>query len=285
MPTGKGSDSRKRTAPLATGSAASRCGAAAAARGRLRWRLKSSARAATGRSTALAGPTSSPARVAALRKTAWPRRAVGVAPAPIWGVCHWHRPARPRRDVEREQPLVVPRRAPIRANRRFLAFAADTRDPACHSARARWLQRRVTAGSRLRRAERRHAARWLRGGAGLTGSGFRLASRNAGLLGAVAERHELAILRHRVLVLLAKEPVLDQKIDAWWKGVRDVRVLELEESDGSGVLLAAKHELGFLFAPGFVAPDRHQYREQDPHDGEGHQEGRHRVSTLVGLTA
>jgi len=34
-----------------------------------------------------------------------------------------------------------------------------------------------------------------------------------------------------------------------------------------------------------VAPDRHQDSQQDPHDRERDQEGRHRVSALVVLTA
>ena len=62
-------------------------------------------------------------------------------------------------------------------------------------------------------------------------------------------------------------------------------VLELEKRYGSRVLLAPKHELGFLFALRLVAPDRHQNRQQDSHDRERDQEGRHRVSALVVLTA
>ncbi len=62
-------------------------------------------------------------------------------------------------------------------------------------------------------------------------------------------------------------------------------VLELEKGYGSRVLLAAKHELGFLFALRLVAPDRHQDRQQDAHDRERDQQGRHRVSALIVLTA
>jgi hypothetical protein len=282
MPTGKVSNLVQATALLEAGSATSR----GAASWRLRRRLESAARATTARATALTGTVAlaeaTPARVATLRQAAWPHWVVGVASTAIGGVCHRQSTARPRRDVERKQPLVVSRRAPVRTDRRLLALAANARNAACHSARAGWLQWRVTSAGWLSGVRRREAALTS---AGLGRAGLRLAAWYPGLLGAEAKRHELAVLRHRVLVFLAQESVLNQKVDAGRKRVRDVLVLELEKGYRSRVLLAAKHELGFLFPLRLVAPDRHQDRQQDSHNREGYQEGRHRVSALSALTA
>jgi hypothetical protein len=284
MPTGKVSNSVKAPPPLAARSAAARVCGATAARWRLRGRRKSAARAATARATALTGTAAlaeaTPARVTTLRKAAWSRWVIGVASTAVWRVCHRHRAARTRRDVEREQPLVVSRGAPVRTDRRLLALAANPRNPASTASR---LQRRVASAGRLNRAGRLKSAGLTR--SRLSGAGLLLSARDARCLGAEAERQELAVLRHRVLVFLAQESVLDQKVDAWRERVRDVLVLELEKGDRSRVLLAAKHELGFLFALRLVAPDRHQDRQQNSHDREGHQKGCHRVSALTVLTA
>ena len=82
MPTGKVIDFGKATTPLAAGSAASRVCGAAAARWRLRGRLKSAARAASARATALTGTAAlaeaTPARVTTLGKAAWSRWVIGV---------------------------------------------------------------------------------------------------------------------------------------------------------------------------------------------------------------
>jgi hypothetical protein len=280
MPTGKVIDFGKATTPLAAGSAASRVCGAAAARWRLRGRLKSAARAATALTGTAALAEATPARVTTLRKAAWARWVIGVASTAVWRVCHRHRPARTRRDVEREQPLVVSRGAPVRTDRRLLALAANARNTAPTASR---LRRCVASAGRLNRAGRRKDAGLTR--SRLSGAGLWLSARDARCLGAEAERHELAILRHRILVFPAQEPVLDQKVDARRKRVRDVLVLELEKGDRPRVLLAAKDQLGFFFALRLVAPDRHQDRQQDSHNREGHQKGRHRVSALTLLTA
>ena len=109
-------------------------------------------------------------------------------------------------------------------------------------------------------------------------------SRYPRLLRAELQRHELAVFRHRVLVFLAQEPVLDQKVDARGKGVRQVGVLEPEEGDRARVLLAAENELGLLFPLRLVTPDRHRDRQQNGHDGERDEQRRHGISALRVVT-
>ena len=208
------------------------------------------------------GATAPRTSSAAGRKAARPDvRVGGVVASTVGRVCHRHRAAGPRRDVERERPLVVSRCAAVGADRRVRALTAHA-----HHA----------AGGRGVRLRRRIASTCRRSGSGRV---------DAGLLAADADQLELARGRHRVLVLLAQEPSLDERVDARGKGVRDVRVLESEESDRAGVLLATKDELGFFFASGFVPPDRHRDRQQDRHDDESDQQGSHGVPALGVLTA
>ena len=176
-----------------------------------------------------------------------------ISTTPVVGVAQRHRSARSRRDVEGERPLVVSRRSAVSANRRFLALAADA-----HHAAGDRRGRRVASAS----------GRWWRDRV------------DAGLLTTDANHLELAALRHRVLVLLAQEPTLDERVDARREGIGDVRVLGSKEGDGAGVLLAAEDELGFFLPLRLVPPDRHRHRHQNRHDGERDEQGRHRVPAL-----
>jgi hypothetical protein len=85
------------------------------------------------------------------------------------------------------------------------------------------------------------------------------------------------VIRDRVFVLLAQEPLLDERIDAGWERVG---VPALEEPDSAGVLFAAKDELFFLLALRHLLPCRHDDCEEHGHDAHGDQKGRHCVTRL-----
>jgi len=103
---------------------------------------------------------------------------------------------------------------------------------------------------------------------------------NAGLL--ASDRHDLefAVRAHRVFVLLPKISPVYEHVEARWKGVRHVGVLESVQGDRPRVLLAAEDKLGLLFASGLMPPDRHRDREQNGHNGQRNQQGSHCVSLL-----
>jgi len=252
---------------LETTSAAARTGATRPARRgwRRRWE---SARPDVGTAPALPGIGAAPTS-----PTRREVRVVGVvAAAAVGRVGHRHRPAGARRDVERERPLVVSRGTAVAANRGLRALASN----ANHS-----------AGDRAARLQRARLQRSVAPGSGGLSGARSCGTRSVDpwLLAGAADQGELAVGRHRVLVLLAQEPALDERVDARGKGIRDVRVFEFEESDRAGVLLATEDQLGFFFASRFVPPDRHRDRQQDRHDGESNQQGRHRVPALRVLTA
>ena len=128
---------------------------------------------------------------------------VGVA-STVGRVGHRHRTAGARRDVERELPLVVSRRAAVRSDGRFLALAANARS--CR--RATWhgrLHGWTACCCCPRPASVARLGLSRLSGVRLTGAGTRV---DAWLLRAELQRHELAVLGHRVLVFLAQEPVL-----------------------------------------------------------------------------
>ena len=209
------------------------------------------ARAASRTPVALAAPGERPRRCR-------------IGAAPVWRIRHRDAAARPWRDVEREVPLVVARCSPIGTNRRLLTLAAHAHDAADSERRAagRWSHR--AGGGSAAGTWRWHRTR-LRGHARLELRRHR-------------HDHELAVLRHRVLVLLPQIPPIDQRLDARRQRVRNLRVLKSVQRDGSSVLLAAKHELGFPFAPRFVPPDGHRHGHQDGHDCQGNQQGRHGIA-------
>jgi hypothetical protein len=215
-------------------------------------------------------------------------RRVGVPSTTVGRVGHGHRPARTRRDVERERPLVVARRAPVGADRGFRALAAHAHHPA-GGRHVRLKRRVVVAAARLSGA--RSGRPWRRSSARRSSARRSSARRSSArridswLLASDPYQLELATFGHRVLVLLTKEPALDEGVDTGRERVWDVRVLVPEERNRPRVLLSAKDELGFFLAAGLVPPDRHRDREQNSHDGERDQQGRHRVSAFRVLTA
>jgi hypothetical protein len=56
------------------------------------------------------------------------------------------------------------------------------------------------------------------------------------------------------------------------------------EVDRTCDLLAAKHQLRFLFALCLRSPNRHRDGHEDHHDADADEQCRHRVSALVALT-
>jgi hypothetical protein len=178
-------------------------------------------------------------------------------------------------DVERERPLVVSRRAAIRTERCLGALAPHAHDSAHDRPTAAGL-RRPERRRRRETSSRRTLLRRRRLPSSLA------LRRNPRL---ILRRHrnddELSVLRHRILVFLAKEPAVDQRVDTGWERVRLLGVLATEERDGARVLLAAEHQLGFLFAPRLLTPYRHGNRHQNGHDGQHDEQRGHGVTLLV----
>jgi hypothetical protein len=181
--------------------------------------------------------------------------------------------SRPWNVVEGERPLVVSRRATIRTERGLLTLAADALNAANREAGLR---------TRARLNGSRSSGRLIRAGWSAGAGGCLARTRNSWLSLSGGDDHELAVLRHRVLVFLAQESALDQDVNAWWKrdGAR-LLVLGPVQSDGAGVLLAAPHELRLFFALCLVAPHGHGDGQQDGQDRKGHQQRRHRVAAFI----
>jgi hypothetical protein len=93
---------------------------------------------------------------------------------------------------------------------------------------------------------------------------------------------ELAVLGHRVLVLLAQETLIDEHIDVGGTGARSVAAFP--QADGTHVLLAAEDELGLLLPLRLVPPGGQHGAHQHGHDRQRHQQGRHGVAALIVLT-
>lgn len=169
---------------------------------------------------------------------------------------------------EDELPLVVVRGALVEPNRRVGGLAGHPDHAPAGAGRAAGLAWPAGGRTPLRAAGRPAATAWR--GWGTAPPGPRAAGDLRG-----EEDLELAIRGHRVLVLLAQEPLLDEQVD-----VRRERAgeLALEEGDGARVLLAPEHQLGFLLAGRLVPPDRHGERHQHAHDGDAHEQRGHRVA-------
>jgi hypothetical protein len=88
--------------------------------------------------------------------------------------------------------------------------------------------------------------------------------------------------RDRILELAAQEALFNQDIEIRRKSARPCA--PLEQADGPRVLLAAKDQLGFLFALRHLMPHRHGNREHDAHDAHRNQERDHRESGRDGAT-
>jgi hypothetical protein len=156
--------------------------------------------------------------------------------------------------------LVVPGCAAVGSQRVLGALAANPHDAAHRGS--------------IRRAE-------LRIGRASAGAGLgRRLLRTRGSLRA-ADDLEFTVGDHGIFVLLPEESSLHEHVDAWRQGVGDVRVLETEERNCPGVLLAAKNELRFFFPPRFYPPDGHCDRQKDGPDRERHEQGRHGVPSFA----
>ncbi len=175
----------------------------------------------------------------------------------------------------------------IDADRRFLALADDPHDPAAGNTllaakggagRAETLRRLGRAPPPLRLQARLTAAAAALGrlprNARLAGNALLQPRRNGDNLEIVA--------RHRVLVLLAQEALLDEDVDAGRKIAGTG--LALVEVDRSRVLLAPEDELGFTLALHFMPPHRHRDRHKKHHDADAHEQSRHGIAALGVLT-
>src|SRR5690606_4545208 len=82
----------------------------------------------------------------------------------------------------------------------------------------------------------------------------------------------------RILVLAAQVAFLDQEVDAGRMGARDA---PLVERDRMRVLLQTEQQLFFTLALRLLGPHGHRDAQQQHHDGDGDQQGGHRVASLV----
>jgi hypothetical protein len=96
------------------------------------------------------------------------------------------------------------------------------------------------------------------------------------------EQLELAVRRHRILVLLAEKALVDEHVDIRRPGAGAVTALP--ETDGADVLLAAENQLRFLLSLRLMTPRGEDSAHEDGHDGERHEQGRHGVAPLPLLT-
>jgi hypothetical protein len=182
-----------------------------------------------------------------------------------------------RADVGKDElPLVVLVPALVKPNGLFLALAGDADDARSNGG--------LLLPRPARLSERGHGWRHRRPQRRLTLSGPlpSLLARRLGrarlLLCAGRDNSKLAVLHHRIFVLLPKEALGNQEVD----GRRQrAGVLPLEQIDGPDVLLAAKHELRLALALHFVSPDRHGDREHDGQHRDRDEERGHGVSFMA----
>jgi hypothetical protein len=187
-----------------------------------------------------------------------------------------HVAARAVHHVERERPEIVSSLVLVDPDRRFGALAGDAHDAATNEA----TRLTLSALRRGRALRSRHAAASCRrrcASAGLRRSAARLPLRVAD-----GNRAELAVRRHRILVLLPEIAALHEYVDTRRKVVSVLRSIE---SNRAGVLLAAKDEFRFLFPAGEMAPGRQRHGHEDGHDGEGDEQRRHRITPSIYSTA
>ena len=193
--------------------------------------------------------------------TAWPRHA-GLLHA---GLAAWQ--TRLRRELgEEELPFVVVRRPVVDADRRGGGLAGHADHAAAQAALGlAGAGRRAPAPAALAGLRRRAGASPAAAGAAL-GTGLLRGDQDL----------KLSVLAHRVRVLLAEEPLVDQHVDSGGKAAR--AELALIEGDGAGVLLAAEDQLRLFLADGLVPPHGHRHGHHDAHDGDAHEERGHRVA-------
>jgi hypothetical protein len=196
---------------------------------------------------------------------------------------------------DHEVPLIVASLPFVDTDRGLLALAVDAHDPATHGAgggieaagtsarhvpypAGRLGRRRAAAARRLRNRASATALAGTQATAGpdpRSGSGSRPGTLtwDGGLCS--DPDHVEIFLSDRIEVLLAKEPALDQDVDARRERVR---VLCAVQGYRTRVLLAAEYQLRFLLALGGVAPRRERDAHEDGHHGEADKQRRHGVT-------
>lgn len=95
------------------------------------------------------------------------------------------------------------------------------------------------------------------------------------------ERLELAILRHRILELLAQVSALNEHVDV---GRQRPGVFPRKQGDSARVLFSAEHELGFPLAACLEAPHRKHRAHDHGHHREADEQRSHRISPFSALT-
>jgi hypothetical protein len=179
--------------------------------------------------------------------------------------------------------------AVVNANRRFLTLADDAKDAtaALHAARSPGPEPggRATAAGTTRTDRSAHggaASSATETGRRTTAASRRLrGSGHARLIGTRGERLELAVLRHRILVLLAEVSALHQRIDA---GRVLIAVFPVEQIDRAGVLFPTESQFGLFLSLRLLTPRWQEGAHHDRHHADAHQQRRHRVSALACLT-
>jgi len=175
-----------------------------------------------------------------------------------------------------EGPLVVMRPAFVDEDRRLFALTGHTKNAPSGSTDTRRLLRLLRLLSRGR-----HSCSTGRTGAARPASTRTGAARRRQVRADV-QRLELAVLGHRVLVLLPEIFLLDEDVEVRRAGARPH--LHLPEADRANVLFAAKNQLGFFLALSLVPPGGKQRSHEHGHHGEADQQRRHGVTPLAVLT-
>ena len=88
---------------------------------------------------------------------------------------------------------------------------------------------------------------------------------------------ELAILRHRVLVLATEKLLVEEHVDAGREGAGKPSLIE---TYGPSILLTPKDELDLLFALPGLPPDGHGCRHEDAQDANADKQGSHGITAV-----
>jgi len=189
----------------------------------------------------------------------------------------------------------------VKTNRLLFALAYDagdsTRDAARRgrtanrastcAAQRRWTTNRASTCTAQRRRTTNRAStacRCLRSGLRtrrLTSSDSAGRRDLSGLRRALGPSHEVEIVTgNGILVFLAQEVPLHEGIHVGRQHARTGS--PLEQPDRTCILLPAKDQFFFLFAPGRLFPDRHGSGHENRHDAQRHEQRRHRVAGFAG---
>ncbi len=195
--------------------------------------------------------------------------------------------------AEEEHPLVVMRACSfVDLERRFLALTAYTHQSTRgRLTTERWPWHSCRRGSHSRGRSAQTGRRCARSATSTRLLWRRPSLAAAGNTGGCIDRVPFAalihgqrrvILRHRIFVFLAEKAALYQDVET--RRVARAAHFSHVEVDAPGNLFTAENEFRFLLALRLRFPDRHRDRHEHHHYRKTHQQRRHGVPALIGLT-